>query len=251
MPFSCFSAQGDRPEQQDRFVARELPGGALFFAVMDGHGGAQTADLLARDAAAVFETALAERRDPVLALRETVRRLTDITAPENAGSTLSMVYIPAHAERAYAAVLGDSPVLIKDPKGVPRISPLHNARSNPQECESAVARGARYVEGYLEDPEVPGHGLQLSRALGDRALTRILNRDPEVYSVPLGKPSWVLLATDGVLDSFEEDLEEQLRRLADEVESGRDAQAVAEAAVRRGTGDNVTVIVWRGPGLSE
>jgi serine/threonine protein phosphatase PrpC len=249
MPLTHFSALGGRAEQQDRYVTSEIPGAGQLMAVMDGHGGPQTAEQVARELTPLFTDALTRRRDPILALRETVQKLADSTAHHTAGSSLSIVYIPANAQRAYVAILGDSPVLIKGHKGVLHISPIHNARSSEHEREAALSRGARYTDGYLEDPQEPGPGLQLSRALGDRVLSRVLSREPEVYSVPLDLHSRVILATDGVLDSFETGMEAQLRDLMNQTDAGKDAQALVEAAVQRGTGDNVTVIVWTAIGV--
>ena len=101
------------------------------------------------------------------------------------------------------------------------------------------------MEGYLEDPKVPNEGLQMSRALGDRNLARILNREPEIFSIPLGPSSLVLLATDGVLNSFDTEVEIPLKHLADLAGEGNDAQRLVEDALQRQTGDNVTVILWK------
>jgi len=239
------TAQGRRSQQQDRFVVSKLAKGQLL-AVIDGHGGSTTAELLAKELSAALESALNTQKGRVdLALKETVACLAGKTAQETSGSTLSIVFIPGDQTFAHAAVLGDSPVIILDAQGGLHISPLHNARSNPQERTAALARGARFSEGYLEDPQVPGEGLQMSRALGDRSLARILNREPDIYRVPLGKNSFVLLSTDGVLDSFDPMVEAQLNRIATLVKNGQEAQDLVEDALRRQTGDNVTVLIWK------
>src|SRR5258708_31553424 len=69
------TAQGLRAEQQDRFVISGLEQGQLL-AVMDGHGGPQTADLLAHTISEAFQTALKRQEDSIE------------TAPKTAGADL-------------------------------------------------------------------------------------------------------------------------------------------------------------------
>jgi serine/threonine protein phosphatase PrpC len=125
------------------------------------------------------------------------------------------------------------------------MAPLHNVRCNAQERSAAIARGARYVGGYLEDERHPGYGLQVARSLGDQVLDSILLREPEILSYELGKDSFVLVGTDGLLDSFDTDLQVQVDRLANLIRGGADAQDLVNDALARQTQDNVSVILWR------
>jgi len=245
------TAQGSRSEQQDRYICTriDLANGPRraghLLAILDGHGGQRTAEIAAEGLASVFEKSVREAAGRVdQALRVTFQDLVELTQKEPSGSTLSIVYVPDDKPRAYVGVLGDSPVIIQDVTGSLFVSPLHNARWNPPERAAAVARGAIYRGGYLEDPDVPDYGLQLSRALGDRNLARILNREPEIQRVELGNKSFILLASDGILDAFAP-IEDQVKRLADLVQRGRDASDLVKDALQRRTGDNVTVIIWK------
>ena len=246
------SAQGSRAEQQDRYLSMriELPkvqqGSGQLMAVMDGHGGHETAELLAEKLQPLFEESLKEGSGVVEdAIRQTFQRLADLAQKEPSGSTLSLVCVPDEETAAYVGVIGDSPVVIRNATGSLWISPLHNARSNPRERDAALARGALYAGGYLEDPEVPGYGLQLSRALGDCHLSRILTRAPDIQRVELGKGSFILIASDGVLDSMDVYVADQLTRLATLAQNASDARVIVEDALERRTGDNVTVILWK------
>ncbi len=242
------TAQGMRAEQQDRYVVAKVsgpPAGTLR-AVMDGHGGPEAADVLAGQIVPLFERArLAHPSEPLAALEDTFRELERQTQSEESGSTLSAVFIPENPEFCYVAILGDSPVVVHAPGRPLWIGPLHNARSNLKERARALERGARYMGGYLEDPRDPGAGLQMSRSFGDRTLSRILDRQPDLFKVPLGRGSWVFLATDGVLDGDDLDFEGQLKHIAQAIQNGQDAQDLIQDAVRRITGDNVTVLLWR------
>jgi serine/threonine protein phosphatase PrpC len=244
MTLSHATAQGSRSEQQDRLVIAAVAGGQLL-AVMDGHGGSAVAEKLARNLAGVFGAYSQQSKGMEGVLAQTIKALAQETDREPSGSTLSVAFIPSSQALAYVAILGDSPVVIKDPDGSFYISPMHNARSNARERQAAIQRGARYSQGYLEDPESPRHALQMSRSLGDSALSRILDRQPDIYSVELGDESFILLATDGLLDSHDISVETQLKRSAGLVDGGWDAQRLVDDALERQTGDNVTVIIWR------
>src|SRR5205085_1169323 len=100
--------------------------------------------------AASFQLALnASPTDPSRALRDTVQRMAQRLSIEPSGSTLSAVYISPDKKVAHVAILGDSPVIIRDSRGEWNLSPLHNARTNLEERTAALAQGARYSEGYL------------------------------------------------------------------------------------------------------
>ncbi len=87
---SHFSAQEERKYQEDRFVVQYLKG------FLDG------SNIL----------------------------LGEMTKDMQSGSTLSIVIVPDNEQRAYAAVIGDSPVIILDANEGLNLSPDHNARSN-------------------------------------------------------------------------------------------------------------------------
>jgi serine/threonine protein phosphatase PrpC len=96
----------------------------------------------------------------------------------------------------------------------------------------------------LEDSRLPGIGLQMARALGDAALDRVLNREPDLLTVELGAESVVLVASDGLLLPLAP-ADSQLEILMERVRQGADAEALVQAALAAPTGDNVTVLVWK------
>lgn len=247
------SSQGERKYQEDRFIVQRLKGfpdgsNALFMAVMDGHGGAEVSDFLEKHFIELFvKIAIdpkVEKHDWVEALKIGVVLLGEMTKDMRSGSTLSIVVVPDNERRAYVAVIGDSPVIILDAEGQLNISPDHNARSNEAERQAAISRGASYDKQYLRDP-VTGDGLQMARSLGDSTMASFLSREPDVYDVELGSHSFVIVASDGVLDPFHEDTAKQEKRLAEMVARGADAKALVEDALARKTGDNATAIVYR------
>src|SRR5882762_5232243 len=115
------TSQGIRSEQQDRFLSSRIPQDpekeihGWLMAVMDGHGGPQTAELISQELLSHFEDAFVNHAGQIdRALRATVHSLAEKTQQETSGSSLSLAYKPIHEECVYAAVLGDSPVVVLD-----------------------------------------------------------------------------------------------------------------------------------------
>jgi serine/threonine protein phosphatase PrpC len=237
------TVQGARARQEDCWViapvsAKQFSGHLL--AIFDGHGGPQVAEQARALLAPVFLKAFAEEAGPSRALRAAVAALSEATKNETPGSTASVALV--NESSLTVAVLGDSPVAWLDANQEFHSAALHNARSNLEERQKAVGRGAVYTDGYLEDPLDPGWQLQMSRALGDASLRRILDRSPDLYEGTSGPV--LLLASDGLL-SPSAPVESQMRGFIDEVLKGATAATLVEDAVRRRTGDNATVILWR------
>ena len=94
------------------------------------------------------------------------------------------------------------------------------------------------------DPE--GYSsLQLTRALGDFGLDRYLIRDPEIFSVELDKNSFVMAASDGLVDPSHNN--HDITNLIDIVNNNGTAADLVKDALRRKTGDNVTAVLWKQP----
>lgn len=243
------TAQGQRAAQEDRFLARLLEdpalpdGGGWLLAVFDGHAG----DMVAIHACFRFEEyflahfAKGERSSD--ALQMAIAQLATATCEYVAGSTVSAIFIPLHRRYAYVAVVGDSPVIIRDRDGKVWVAPEHNARTNEREREAALQRGARYDMGYLWTADGE-HGLQLSRAIGDRHLA-FLSQESEIHAVPLGEESFAIVASDGVVDASHNYSAVYAKRVAEIIAGGGDASTIVEDALARRTGDNVTAVVWR------
>jgi serine/threonine protein phosphatase PrpC len=131
--------------------------------------------------------------------------------------------------------------------------------NDPTERERIESRGGQVIwcgetDEYGQPIEERGiyrvnGNLALSRAVGDRSEKPAVTAEPEIISAPVidGEDSFILLATDGlwdVMDSQEAVTFIQSRRHA-KLSRKRIATQVVEEALRRGTYDNVTVvIIW-------
>jgi serine/threonine protein phosphatase PrpC len=254
---SDYEDVGARGYQEDRHINTviTLPDGNALtvLSVMDGHVGPECSDFLSRNFLDVIKStiestfAFEQPLDWHTVLSATNTILAQMTDNFKEGSTMSAVVLPHNESKAYVSVIGDSPVLIRDAIGNLVISPEHNAISNPEERQRAIAKGAHFNGTHIIGLDERGepHGLMLTRALGDAALSRFLSREPALYSVDLGPDSFVIVASDGLLDPGHGDIDEVAIHIADLVESGADAEILVSDALARDTFDNVTAIVQR------
>jgi serine/threonine protein phosphatase PrpC len=230
------SAKGHRPYMEDFSNVIETPQG-VYCAVWDGHGGPDVAAY----AVAALPTILHTRPE----LKDALAELNSQTRHMDAGSTASLVFIPTDESRVDVAVLGDSPVLVSHPDGSIWVSPEHNVRSNEAEADAAIKRGGFLAHGYLFSSH-DVDGLQMSRALGDAYLDKVLSREPEVFTHVLGKDSWVLVCSDGAVDpghgAAKANIDAIVRMIEDE---DADAQDIVDRALAIPTLDNVSAILVR------
>lgn len=245
------TAQGARSHQEDRhvIVRQSIMCGADWgwrLAVMDGHGGSECVDFCKPCLEEFFEADLMINNPAVL--RQAIKVVINKTMAFYSGCTLSVVWISEPNAIAHVAHMGDSLVAIKGTRGL-RLSTEHNIRTNEQERLAIIERGGRCDSQnmYFIHP-ASGNGLQPTRGLGDAEFSQWLSREPETFSVRLDDSSFVLLATDGLLDpSHRKSREEQMSSITRLVDEGANAQDLVNDALRRRTGDNVTVVLWKPP----
>lgn len=243
-PVSSASAKGQRSYQEDRLVIVTCEQGTLL-GVFDGHGGHEVAQLAVDTLPGYFADEIGEpKATPRKALKNTIRKVNELTQDMFPGSTLSLAFIPAKGGFIYCAVIGDSPIIIKDSKGNINISPDHNVRTNEAESQAAIKRGGIVHDGYLYQNRF-ANGLQMARALGDAELDKVLSRKPDIYSVRVNKDSFIIVATDGAFDPGHYEFAKAAEDVVKLVGEGAEAEAVVDRAVQIKTGDNVTVMVAR------
>jgi serine/threonine protein phosphatase PrpC len=236
------SEKGRRQYQEDRYVVYWVPDEGYLLAVFDGHGGSEAADLCSKELVPLYHGI----RNSLLVVNfETVihhifRDLSIKTRHMGSGCAASIAFIPEHGEEVIVGILGDAPVLVKN-DGI-WTSPEHNVRSNSAEVIAATKRGG-FIEGGYLFASYSGGGLQMSRALGDVSLDKVLSREPEIFRLPTKAGDWVLVASDGLFDpSHATHPSVSIGALIDE---GADARALVENALRVPTHDNVTAILVR------
>jgi serine/threonine protein phosphatase PrpC len=234
MKISTATAKGARYYQEDRSFVLPTEKG-MYLGVFDGHGGSECAEYCANR----MPDILAEFPDVFLALEA----LSAETRGMYAGSTASIVFIPKDEYSVHVAVIGDSPVIVKRADGSIWVSPEHNVRTNMAEADAAIARGGFVSGGYLF-ASFSGVGLQMSRALGDASLDKVLLRTPDMAIVHgCGAGNFVLVCTDGAVDPSHANEAEGIASIVSLVEGGYDAQQIVDRALAIPTRDNVTALL--------
>ncbi len=251
--FSTATAQGPRATQEDRLVNQRIevdgvPNGyGQLIAVMDGHGGDKVSDLLARELPEIYAEALAELSGDIEeAMRRAIAILQKRTEESSPGSTLAMAYISEGELDVHIAALGDSLIVIARSDGSDMLGPVHSAESHEADREEMERRGGTYSRGYIRVPVGESTvGLQPTRAFGDCEFKDVLIREPAIQHVSLDERTYVLLATDGLLDRREEDLGEQIRHIMFHMRKGATAQDLVDhtdGGMR--TRDNVAIVAY-------
>lgn len=230
--------KGRRPYQEDRSVVYWGPGEGYLLATFDGHGGSECADWCEKNLIHIFHMILDRKPENLIkAIFEILNGATENMGP---GCAASIAFIPKDGSSVIVGVLGDAPVLVKKPDGELWLAPEHNVRTNRAEADAAVERGGFVQGGYLCVGFSSG-GLQMSRALGDRFLRKVLNREPEIFTLPLDSNSWVLVGTDGLFDPSH--ATNPSTTIAAAIEAGHDAKQLVQNALDVPTYDNVTAIL--------
>jgi serine/threonine protein phosphatase PrpC len=233
--------KGQRPYQEDRLVVHQSEEGHLL-AAFDGHGGGACAEYCVRNLVPIFQSAMAEYNFFEGVIRDVFELLNHGTKDMGPGCAASIAFIPKEGRSVFVGVLGDAPVLVKKADGGLWLAPEHNVRTNKAEVAAAEERGGFVQGGYLF-ATYSGDGLQMSRALGDRHLDRVLNRKPEIFRLPLGAGSFVLVGTDGLFDPTH--VTQPGETIAAAIEAGQDANQLVQNALAVPTYDNVTAILVR------
>jgi len=243
MEVTQFSAQNRRAYQEDRSFFKITKTVGVLLGVFDGHGGKWVAEIASSAAPREFHSLSKEtKKDPDSTLLQIYNKLASLTNDHTCGSSASIVWLKDNV--AHIAVLGDSPVIIKDANGQIWKSPEHNVRTNLAEAQAAEARGGKIsVNGYLFDKwQIDGPGLQMSRALGDRDLNRVLLREPEIFHIPVNENSWILICSDGLMDPSHI-AGDTLPIVVDFIEKGADAEDLVKAMANIQRDDNSTAVL--------
>jgi len=251
---SCATKKGIRTSQEDchliySFVLPNEFGGTVL-AVMDGHLGNMAAEMCRQQIPNFFTP---KSEDGIyVEFKKLTSELDDRTRLMNCGTTLSVVFIPKDARGAYVAMLGDSPVFILDRNGKASINLGHNVNVNKKERLAAEARGGKYKSEYIWSPDTKYmKGLQLSRALGDCWMGKILSRNPETYFVPLGPKSIIMVASNGIITGKKEYENSAIDTISAQLRSGANASELMTHVTDSNKGilhNNTTIVTWQGAG---
>ena len=226
-----------------------------FFGVFDGHGGKEAALYAEENLPEIILTLhLREKLDLTEALREAILLLDEefIATGKEDGTTLLVCLITPDG-RLISANVGDSEGFISSAGTLETLCPLgpHNPKKNFTEEQRIVLSGGSLFSGRLCHPQFgTSKTIAVSRALGDASFKQGPNSclipNPDLMERHLsGKETFILMACDGLWDVLQ--MNDVMTFISSLMSKTKDpyelSHRLIEEAYRRGTTDNVTVLL--------
>mmetsp|Transcript_60634 Transcript_60634/g.195341 ORF Transcript_60634/g.195341 Transcript_60634/m.195341 type:complete len:427 (+) Transcript_60634:144-1424(+) len=263
LSFFCAGQQGMRQYMEDRTCGfLQLPGHehAALFAVFDGHGGHEVAELAVQLLPRILAGALKEAADPAEALKQSFSQLDEEIwnsssqqrphPLDRVGSTavVTLVLQEAGRWRLFCANCGDSRAVLCRQGHAVDLS-VDQKPHNPEERRRIEAAGGR-VELFGPCWRIDA-GLNLSRALGDFAYKANPDKpaseqkvisEPELKEMIIDKEDqFVVMGSDGVFDVLTS--EALVLHLRSAQQRGDSWDEAIESALSRSLpgGDNVSL----------
>lgn len=240
--YGCCTDPGLREYMEDFVLCEgDCPKeGAQLYAIFDGHGGVHAAEFVHKCIA----------RD----LRMNCRAF-DISVEGQLQLAIEKVFTSIHADlsqwciytgtTACLAVINDGLLTVAnvgDTRCVLCINGKHERISfdhKPtlgKEMEYIVKNGGSVSEGRLNGK------LAVSRALGDGSMGKALNPRPDCYQIRLTKEhKFIIIASDGLWDCVSD--EEAVEIVIRERVSDRAAMTLKDLSLKRGSTDNISILV--------
>ncbi|KAJ6868152.1 protein phosphatase 2C 76 [Populus alba x Populus x berolinensis] len=214
------------------------------FGIFDGHGGSRAAEYLKEH---LFENLLKHPQfmaDTKLAISQSYQQ-TDVDFLDSEkdtyrddGSTASTAVLVG--DHLYVANVGDSRTVIsKGGKAIP-LSEDHKPNRSDERKRIESAGGVVMWAGTWR----VGGVLAMSRAFGNRMLKQFVVAEPDIQEQKIDQEFELLvLASDGLWDVVPNEDAVSIARTEEEPETA--ARKLTEAALTRGSADNITCIVVR------
>ncbi|XP_072334893.1 protein phosphatase 1K, mitochondrial-like [Scyliorhinus torazame] len=246
----CVSQIGKRRENEDRFSIAELSAGLVCFAVFDGHGGTDAAEVCSRYIGHYIQQNLQRETDLEKVLLNSFLQM-DSDFIQNvyglkegalltAGTTATVALL--NETLLIVASVGDSPAILCHEGKAKQLTDDHTPRRRDEQ------KRIKDCGGFIDwnsagDPYVNGR-LAMTRSIGDVDLKPFgVTARPDVNTVELDhtKDCFLILTTDGVSGIIEaQEVCDIVKRCQDPSEA---AAVVNEQALQYGTQDNVTTMV--------
>lgn len=286
---STHSLRGERHYMEDEYFVGDE---GRFAAVFDGHGGAAVSRYLRQNLYANVQAALPSAGGTIMEGRQDATpddiviasavcaafdkidsEVQDISHWSFQGSTALAVVIHQHIDGTRTIIcgnVGDSRAILSRSKQAVDLTRDHKPNDEIERNRIVKLGGTvdwcGQVDGQGQPVERTGvyrinGNLALSRSIGDRSERPWVSSEVEIklHKVEEADDSFVLLATDGLFDvmtsqevvSFVHQVLDCTPTLQNETRTSM-AKAVVEEALRRGSTDNVTVvIIWLRGGVKD
>jgi serine/threonine protein phosphatase PrpC len=193
--------------------------GSSYFAIFDGHGGSHVSAYAANNIHRLFNKNYASDIYVPEMLQVTIQEVNEylVTKWPEEGSTSAIVIVIK--DFIYTANTGDSRIVLVCPdNAIVQLSEDH-------QVQTGEIQGVR----------------SLSRSLGDGALQGEHSGEPHMTRVHRKDGMWMIMATAGVWSVMTNEQAVKIAGSKSTAESA--AAAIKDAALKKGTADNVSVIV--------
>lgn len=249
--------QGQREYMEDRLAFElNIVDGFDYFAVFDGHGGADVASYLTTHMGSILkgklETILATHNSTISvesmkqvlydSFKQIVQQIPTIISLQT-GSTA--VVVVKYAKHIWVANCGDSRAIINDgAHGVVELTQDHKP-NRADEYERIVKNGGSVALAYRGDvPRVNGV-LAVSRSIGDFILYPHVTWEPEIkYFYATERNAYLFLGTDGIWDTVSNlEVVEIINKCFMSRQYKHIGKEIVSLARFRGSGDNISFLI--------
>jgi serine/threonine protein phosphatase PrpC len=215
-----------------------------FFGVYDGHGGRGVVEFVERRLAdnVARELSFDPKRTPAECVT-CAYLVTDIESRKaglcSSGCTAVTCLVTTREGRRwiYCANVGDARIVVSERGGGARRMTFDHKATDPGEKKRIEEAG-----GFVMRSRVLGM-LAVSRSFGDHGLKQFVSARPHTEDMCVDDADFMILACDGLWDVIDDaDAVEMVRRSAAAAEADC-ARALVDAALEKGSTDNITVMV--------
>ena len=241
--YGLSTVQNKRPYQEDRFDHAVVEEG-LFFAVYDGHSGDQVSSFLKDKLHVYFEDCLTSNNNKQKAFECAFARAEEYALTNyDDGSTAVVAYIDKN-DVLHCAWTGDSRAVLECGGKVCLFTDDHKPDRKDEKERIEKAGGSVWHHGVWRV-----NGLAVSRSIGDKSMKSSKGQIiavPEYKQVQLTPDNhFLIIASDGIWDVIKN--EEAVAMVNKALRNKQSLDSIAEAlqneAIKRGSGDNITVSV--------
>ena len=244
--YDVSTCQNRRPYQEDRFRYAESYIGQ-FFGIYDGHGGDKTSSYLQRSLHGwIFRPLIKVDYDFEDDFKIAFRVCEDHALKNyDDGSTAVVAFID-NKDMLHCAWTGDSRAVLESNGTVEFATQDHKPERDDEQLRIKNADGDIYFDGVWRV-----NGLAVSRSIGDRKLKNMgqgqIIAVPEYAQIHLNRDNhFMIIASDGLWDVISNEeavsmVQEALKKTGNNLKGV--AQVLQNEAIKRKSGDNITVCV--------
>ncbi len=196
MIISSHAVKGMRPSMEDYVMIVDKNKYSIT-GIFDGHGGYKCAKMLQREFVPIFEHNLRKLGTIKLSLKVTIEDMHSTVCDFfilDSGSTCNIVVVNKLTDIYHIANLGDSRAFVcRFDDTITETTKDHKPNDKHEKIR------IRKRGGFVEDNRVNGI-LAMSRAVGDRKISKYLSREADIYQGSMSNCKFILQASDGLFD---------------------------------------------------